>query len=577
MKKLGEVIVEAGLVTLEELNKVIAQQKRSKKRLGVLIVEKGLSSELEIAHALSSQLDFPFVDLTEETISPEAVTVINLKMAKQHSLLPFRLHDDTVSIAMSDPLSFSAIDDVEFKTGFHVEPFIATPSDISIAIEKHYHVLGSLDTIVSELGDHPMNFQIVPTEEAASDVSEMKKRGEAPPIVRMVNAIIFSSINKRASDIHIEPQKTKTVVRARVDGMLRKILELPLWAHQPVVSRIKIMANLDIAEKRRPQDGRIQVRVVEGEIDLRISTIPTHCGEKVVIRILSSKQAFKPINKLGFSDTNYKQVLEVIERPQGVVLVTGPTGSGKSTSLYSFLQYLNKEPVNIVTLEDPVEYEVCGINQTQINEKAGMTFASGLRALLRQDPDIVMIGEMRDKETAEMAMRAALTGHLVFSTLHTNDAASTITRLVDIGIPHYLIASSVSALVSQRLVRVICPECKESYTPSELECEQLEIPSENREETKLYRGKGCSHCEKSGYFGRASVFEILIMDKATRDLIAAGETESTIEDAARKAGMRSLWEDAEEKVLAGITTVEEIIRIAVRKKRHPGGKVSLMT
>ena len=328
------------------------------------------------------------------------------------------------------------------------------------------------------------------------------------------------------------------------------------------------MSSLDISDKRRPQDGRIKVQAVNTAIDLRVSTLPTRFGEKVEIRLLSSQEGLKPIDKIGLSKKDLEKVRQAIESPQGVILLTGPTGSGKSTSLYAFLKHINKESVNIVTLEDPIEYELTGISQVQVNEKAGLSFAAGLRSILRQDPDVIMVGEMRDQETAEIAMKASLTGHLVFSTLHTNDVVSTITRLVDIGIPHYLIASSITAIISQRLVRVICPECKGPYTPSELECEQMDIPLKEREKTVLYKGKGCDECNKSGYFGRISIFEILIMDKAVRKLVAEEETELAIEDAARKSGMIPLWDDAIEKVLAGITTVEEVIRVAKRKEEH---------
>ncbi|MBE9537154.1 MAG: Flp pilus assembly complex ATPase component TadA [Proteobacteria bacterium] len=567
MKKFGEIVVEAGLITPEQFKRVLAEKKKSKKRLGELIVAMDIASEAEIAQALSSQLGYPFVELTKEKVSPEAVAVIDEAMARQDLAFPYAIDDDSVFLAMADPLSFSTIDDIRFRTGLKVNPVIATTSDILKAIENHHHIVGTLDDLVLELGK-PVRFQIMTTAEPTRDVTELKKKSEAPPIVRTVNAIISNAINNRASDIHIEPQKNLLIVRDRVDGMLRKVLELPKWVHQSVVSRVKIMSSLDISDKRRPQDGRFRVQSVNAEIDLRVSTLPTRFGEKVEIRLLNSKEGLKTIDNIGLNKKNLEKVKQIIESPQGVILLTGPTGSGKSSSLYAFLRHISKESVNIVTLEDPIEYEMPGISQVQVNEKAGLTFATGLRSILRQDPDVIMVGEMRDQETAEIAMKASLTGHLVLSTLHTNDVVSTITRLVDIGIPHYLIASSLMAVMSQRLVRVICLECKEPYTPSETECEQMQIPRKKIEKTVFYKGKGCDTCNKTGYFGRMSIFEILIMDKTLRRLVAEGETEAVIEDAAHRLGMVPLWDDAREKVLAGITTVEEIVRVAKRKEGH---------
>lgn len=567
MKKLGEVVIEAGLITEEQFEKVLAEQKKSKKRLGELIVAMNIASETEIAQALSSQLGYPFVELTQEKIDPEAVAIIDEIMAKQDMVFPYAINEDSAFIAMSDPLSFSTIDDIRFRTGFKINPVIATASDILRAIEKHYHTVSSLDDLVLELGK-PLSFQLVSVDEPTRNITELKKKGEAPPIVRTVNAIFSNAINSMASDIHIEPQKNIVIVRNRIDGILKKVLELPKWVHQSVVSRVKIMSSLDISDKRRPQDGRIKVQVVNSEIDLRVSTLPTRFGEKVEIRLLNSKDGLKPIGEIGFNKKDLKKVKLAIESPQGVILLTGPTGSGKSTSLYSFLRQINKDSVNIVTLEDPIEYELTGISQVQVNEKAGLSFAAGLRSILRQDPDVIMVGEMRDQETAEIAMKASLTGHLVFSTLHTNDVVSTISRLVDIGIPHYLIASSVTAIISQRLVRAICPECKEGYTPSELECEEMDIPLKSREKTVLYKGKGCKACSNSGYSGRISIFEILIMNQELRKLVAEGETESVIEEAARKSGMAPLWHDGIDKVLEGMTTVEEIVRVAKRKEGY---------
>ena len=567
MKKLGEILLEAGLITSDQFDKVLAELKTKKKRFGELVVEMGFSNEVEIAKALSTQLGYTFVDLSKIHAAPEALAVIDEEMAKEDVIFPYAILEDSLHIAMADPLSFSIIDDVRFKSGFKVVPVIATTSDILAAIEKHYSLVDSLDTVVTGLGS-PDFLEVMPTAEAPKDVRELKKKGEAPPIVRTVNAIISNAIKCRASDIHIEPRKTKLIVRNRIDGLLRKVLELPKWVHASVVSRIKIMADLDISEKRHPQDGRIRVRSTNFEVDLRVSTLPTRFGEKVEIRLLNSQSAFKPMEEVGLSEKDYKRIKSIIGKPQGVTLVTGPTGSGKSTTLYAFLHHVKSENINIITLEDPVEYEVEDISQVQVSEKVGFTFAQGLRSVLRQDPDVIMVGEMRDKETAEIAMRASLTGHLVFSTIHTNDAVSTIVRLVDMGIPHYLIASSLEAVVSQRLARMICQECKETYSPSEIELQRLAEFIEPSKGMKLFRGKGCDRCDGSGYFGRTAIFEILIMNRTLRDLISSGKDEEAIEEAARKSGMTLLWEDAVRKMLEGATTLEEVERVVHRKEEH---------
>ncbi len=564
MQKLGEIILEAGLITSEQFDKLLAAQKKKKKRFGELVVELGFSREVDIAQALSRQLGYPFVDLTEEPIAPEAVAIIDEEMAKHDLIFPYIINDDTLTVAMADPLSFSTIDDVRFKTGFKVAPVIATASDIIKAIEKHYNIIDSLDKVVTELGA-TTSFEILSTSEVARDVTELKKKGEAPPIVRTVNAIIANAIKRRASDIHIEPKKRGILVRNRIDGFLQSVLELPKWVLPSVVSRVKIMAALDISEKRHPQDGRIRVKSADHEVDLRVSTLPTRMGEKVVIRLLNCQSSLTPMEEVGFSDDDYKRIGPVVNMSQGVTLVTGPTGSGKSTTLYSFLHHVKNDGINIVTLEDPIEFEVDGVNQVQTNEKAGLTFASGLRSILRQDPDVIMVGEMRDKETSEIAMRASLTGHLVFSTLHTNNAVSTVTRLVDIGIPQYLIASSLSAIVSQRLVRKICSNCTESYTPSEAELTTLSEFVEKEKVPSLHRGKGCEKCSKTGFFGRIALFEILIMNKTLRVLISSGQNEETLEAAARNSGMKLIWEDAVGKVLNGDTTLKEIERVVHRR------------
>ncbi|MDH3974200.1 MAG: ATPase, T2SS/T4P/T4SS family [Deltaproteobacteria bacterium] len=564
MKKLGEILLEEKLISREQFQHILEIKKTHKKRLGELVVELGFSSERDIAIALSKQLGFPFIDLGSEEIDPEAVNVLDESLARQNMIFPFKVTSTTLHFAIADPLSFSGIDDVRFKSGLKVEPAVATASDIKNAIEKYYDMEGSLDNILVGLGD-PTYIEVMSTGETTKDVAELKKKGTAPPIVKTVNSIITNAIERRASDVHLEPHKTRFTVRERVDGVLSTVVELPRWTQASIVSRLKIMADLDISEKRNPQDGRIRVRTTGTEVDLRISTLPTRFGEKAEIRLLNSQYSIKPMAEIGLTAGDYGRIKGIIEQSQGLVLVTGPTGSGKSTTLYTFLHHIQSDQINIVTLEDPIEYELESISQVQVNEKGGFSFAGGLRSVLRQDPDVIMVGEMRDNETAEIAMRASITGHLVFSTLHTNDAVSTVTRLIDMGIPSYLASSSLSAVVSQRLVRMVCSECREPRKPTVEEAQFLGIRQEEGKVRPLYQGKGCRKCHDSGYYGRIAIFEILVIDKHMRELISLESNEEMMYGAARKAGMSPLWDDAVKKVLQGLTTLEEIKRIVHRK------------
>lgn len=563
-KKFGEILIEASIITPTQFVDILEKQKTRKIRLGQLVIEEGIATEEDIARALSNQVGFPFVEMKEMKIDPAALAIIDEDLAKRHMIIPCALSEDTLYIAMADPLSFSAIDDAAFRSGLKVSPVVATPSDIISSIERHYNIMDSLAGVVESLGVDE-NLEIMSATRPISDVTELKKKGEAPPIIRTVNAIMTNAIRNRASDIHIEPTKKNLIIRDRVDGLLKKMLELPKWVQASVISRIKIMAELDIAEKRVPQDGRIRLRYSSEEIDLRVSTLPTRFGEKAVIRLLNNPESFKSMNSISLSKSDYKRIKEVVEMPQGVILVTGPTGSGKSTSLYAFLDHVRNEKINIVTLEDPIEYEMSGITQVQINDKAGLTFSKGLRSILRQDPDVIMVGELRDNETAEIAMKAAMTGHLVMCTLHTNDAVSSLSRLTDMGIPSYMVSSSLTAIVSQRLVRAICLECKESYPASEDELKKMEIDTENKTKIHLYRGKGCDYCKGSGYFDRIGIYEILIMNRVLKELVDADRDTELIEASARASGMKLIWEDAKGKALAGLTTLEEIQRVVQRR------------
>lgn len=561
-KKLGELLVEAGLITPDELNIALANQKETKKRLGETIVDLKMASEMDIVRTLSTELGIPYIEMSKAVVDPMAVELVSEKIARSHNILPLSADGKVLTVAMLDPLDFEAIDDVRFSTGYKVRPMVTTKVELNEALNIHYNASQSISQIlVSDLSAGRSLVEVVHEREGV-DVDTLKKKSETPPIIRMVNLMISDAVKSRASDIHIEPQDRRVLVRDRVDGLLQEIMELPKWVQGAIVSRIKIMAKMDIAEKRVPQDGRVKLRVDGKEIDLRVSTLPTQYGEKAVMRLLDTKGAAIPLDALGFSGRDMDIVSSFTAKPHGVILITGPTGSGKTSTLYSILNRLKSTSMNIVTLEDPIEYEVEGVNQVMIDEKVGLTFANGLRSVLRQDPNVVMVGEMRDHETAEIAMQASLTGHLVLSTIHTNDAASTVTRLMDLGIKPYLIASSLNAVVAQRLVRVICSHCKEKYVPTMDDLMHLRLREKGPPPFDFYRGRGCEHCKNTGYMGRVGIFEVLPVTSKIKELIVARGAETDIRHAAIAEGMKTLGEDALEKVKMGITTVEEVRRIA---------------
>ncbi|RMG60909.1 MAG: type II secretion system protein GspE [Deltaproteobacteria bacterium] len=560
-KKLGELLLESGTVSESDLKRALAEQKKRKKKLGEILVDMGACSEEDIAHALSNQLGIQLIDLKNTPVEPVAVEIIPEKVARKHLIIPISVEDRDLHLAMADPLSYEAFEDVRFASGFTIKPYVATKSDIIWAIDHHYNLGASLDSIVKDISSEKVVEVLQEAKEDSKEVEDLKKKSEAAPIVRMVNLLISEAVELGASDIHVEPTKDRVVVRNRVDGMLRKSIELPKWVQGAVISRIKIMAKMDIAEKRLPQDGRIGVRVGGRMLDLRVSTLPTNYGEKVVIRILDPKNAFLTVEQLGMEGPALERFLSLIRKPQGIILVTGPTGSGKTTTLYAALSRIKSVERNITTIEDPIEYELEGINQVAVNEKVGLTFASALRSILRQDPDVVMVGEMRDTETATIAMQASLTGHLVLSTVHTNNAVSTISRIRNLGIPSYLIASTIIGIVAQRLVRVICPNCKVEDSPSEESLIKLGISGKTSTGLKFYRGKGCSKCGWTGYKGRTGIYEILVFSQRIKDLVASDASESSIRQMAIAEGMKTLAQSGLEKVLKGITSVNEVIRV----------------
>jgi type IV pilus assembly protein PilB len=558
-KRIGELLVESGLMSREDFEKLLSAQKGTSKRIGELVVAKGICSEYDIAAALSSQLGIPCIDLKSAAIEPEAVKIISEKLAQRHQIVPIRVRGRDLHVAMADPFCHDALEDLQFATGYRIQPHISTTSDILWAIEKLYNVDASVDSLVSDIV--PEQVEILEEDkERHAEVADLKKQSEAAPIIRMVNLIITRAVEEKASDIHIEPRKNKIVVRNRVDGALRVDLELPHSVQGAIVSRMKIMSNMDIAERRIPQDGRIAVKLGNKNLDLRVSTLPTAYGEKVVIRILDSEGSLIGLEKLGLDKETRDKFVSLITKPQGIILVTGPTGSGKTTTLYTALSHIADVEKNVSTIEDPIEYELADINQVGVDEKAGRTFAGVLRSLLRQDPDVIMVGEMRDVTTATIAMQASLTGHLVFSTIHTNNTAATITRLRDLGVPSYLISSTIIGIIAQRLVRLICPFCKEAYQPAEDSLRGLALTPRQIKGHTFFRGRGCSRCGDTGYKGRLGIYEMMVLSQKLKEAIAADAPEGQIRQIAVAEGMKTLPHAGVEQLMKGVTTVEEVLR-----------------
>lgn len=550
-KRLGDLLVEAGLITSEQLHRSLQLQRTTGKKLGELLIEEGIIEEKQIIEVLEFQFGIPHVDLGNQMIDPEIPKLIHENLAKRYLLIPIRKDRGRLIVAMADPLNLFAIDDVKIATGTEVTPVIATKQDILDAISKYYGKQSAEQAI-----------EDFKRQNLASNLSEMDEEVSNEvnnaPVVRLINSLIKQAVLSKASDIHIEPFENHIRVRFRIDGELQEILSPAKSAHSAIVTRIKIMGKMDIAEKRVPQDGRVETVVDGKEVDLRISIIPTVHGEKVVIRLLDRSGFLLSKGQIGFTEKNAQLFEQIIRRPNGIILVTGPTGSGKTTTLYAVLRELNQTNKNIITVEDPVEYKLEGINQVQVNNKAGLTFASGLRSILRQDPDIIMIGEIRDAETAQIAVRAAITGHLVLSTMHTNDTAATVSRLLDMGIESYLVSSSVVGIVAQRLVRKICDHCKTIYLPTVTERKLMAID----ENVKIFRGRGCNACNHTGYKGRTAIHEIMPVNKELRILIDQKASIDTLRQVAFAQGTISLKENCKQLVLEGVTTADELIRVA---------------
>ena len=547
-ERLGELLIDAGLLTPEQLEGILAIQEEQGGKLGQLLVSQLVLSEEQLAEALAHQKGFEHVNLASYAIDRAASSLLSERFATLREVIGIGFEDDRLLLAMADPLDIETMDDVEMRTGMKVTPVVAAASQIGLAIGKFVSSADAFADVVSSI------------EEEDEDIDA---GGDEVPVVRLVNQLIREAVHDGASDVHIEPLEREVVVRVRVDGVMHEAMRLPAATRAGVTSRVKIMAEMDIAERRRPQDGRIALRIDDRPVDIRVASLPTPFGESLVLRILNTELAFRSITDLGFDTENKKRFDRLISRPYGALLVAGPTGSGKSTTMYAALQELNRPYRKIITVEDPIEYHMDGITQIGINPRIGLTFASGLRTILRSDPDMVMIGEIRDPETAEIAVRSALTGHLVLSSIHTNDAPSALTRLTDMGVPAYITSSSLLGVVAQRLVRKLCEECKEKVKVSGAKLVAAGFTATECKNVEVYGAVGCDHCGDSGYRGRIAVFEIFEMDEEMTQLFLEHAPAEELRRLALDHGMTSLRRDALSKVAAGITSLEEIDRVVV--------------
>ncbi len=558
-EKLGTLLVNKKIISEQQLQKALDEQKSSGERLGSVLVKLGFIQEDALLSFLSSQYGVPSIDLCEFNINLELLKLIPADLARKYLVFPLSLRGTTLVIAMADPSNIFAIDDIKFLTGYRVEALAAAESAIQEVLDEHYDTSASLSELVSHMDGEGVEF-IEDREQL--DITELKSASEEAPVIKLVNGMLSDAIKKGASDIHVEPYEKVFRIRFRIDGVLYDTMNPPIKFKNAIISRLKIMSKLDIAERRLPQDGRIKIKLdKDRDVDLRVSVLPTLFGEKVVLRLLDKSSLQLDMTKLGFEEDDLEKFHHAINQPFGMVLVTGPTGSGKTTTLYSALSELNKISTNISTAEDPVEYNLMGTNQVQIHEEIGLTFAIALRAFLRQDPDIILVGEVRDYETAEIAIKSALTGHLVLSTLHTNDAPSTINRLLNMGVEPFLISSSVILVIAQRLVRMVCPECKTSVKLPEQAFIDLGVKPEEFHNIPLYKGTGCKSCSNTGYKGRIAIYEIMPVNENLKELILRGASTTELKKEAVKTGMSTLRKSAIKKMKQGLTTIEEALRI----------------
>jgi len=552
VRQLGEILVSEGLSTPAQVSSALEEQKRAGRTLGRVLVDRGVLTEAQLVSALARQIGMRFVDLSDYAVDPATVMLVPAAVCRRHTALPVGREDGKVLVAMADPANVFAIDDMRSITGMEVRPLVATRADVLTAINRFHRADADLDSISMSLDSEPVE----------EDLSSVKEVTDEAPIVRFVNLLITQAITDRASDLHLEPAEHDLRVRFRIDGVLHEVMRAPKQITAGVISRLKIMSDINIAERRIPQDGRLSVAVEGRKIDLRVATLPTVWGEKVVMRVLDNSTAQLALSDLGFEPDNYARYAESFTKPYGMMLVTGPTGSGKSTTLYATLNIVSSPDKNVITVEDPVEYRLAGINQVQTNVKAGLTFAAALRSILRSDPDVVLIGEVRDHETAQIAIEAALTGHLVLTTLHTNDAPSAVTRLIEMGIEPFLVGSALDCVLAQRLARRLCTRCREPYLPTPEQLRQARFPWEDGQEIpKLYRPVGCTACSKTGYKGRLALHEVMTVSEEIERLAVARSSAAAIAEVARSQGMSTLRDDGLAKVRAGSTSLEEILRV----------------
>jgi type IV pilus assembly protein PilB len=568
--RLGEILVKENLITADQLKQAMAHQRQNGGRLGTSLMKLGFISDDEITEVLSRQYGVPSINLKYYEVDPAVIKLIPQDTAVRYQIVPLSRVGSTLTIAMIDPTNVFAMDDIKFMTGFNVEPVVASETSVNEAIAKFYGEVESgeeLSKVMKDLGAEEGGDVELAAEEQEMDLAALEKAAEEAPIIKLVNLVLTDAVKRGASDIHIEPYERELRVRFRVDGLLQSVMTPPLKLKDAISSRIKIMAKLDISEKRLPQDGRIMIKYRrEGrikELDFRVSTVPTLFGEKIVMRLLDKENLRLDMTKLGFEPESLAKFEKAILRPYGMVLVTGPTGSGKTNTLYSSVSRLNTSDTNIMTAEDPVEFQLPGINQVQMKDQIGLNFASALRAFLRQDPNIILVGEIRDFETAEIAVKAALTGHLVLSTLHTNDAPSTISRLMNMGIEPFLVATSVNLICAQRLVRRICSNCKEPLELPEQALIDAGFSSDEAKKTTVYQGKGCGNCNKNGYKGRVGLYEVMEVSDELRELILVGASALELRKKALELGMITLRRSGLIKAAAGLTTLEEVMRETV--------------
>jgi len=566
-RRLGDLLVADGLLTQDQLHKALGEQRGSTEKLGSILIRLGFINEEQLIGFLSRQYGVPSITLSQLEIDPEVLKLVPAAIAKKYEVLPVRKMGNSLALAMADPTNVFALDDISFMTNLQVLPLVASQTAIKKSIDRNYESKAeAITSVMQDMSADLQNVEVVEGGEETGgqiDIFELKESADEAPVVKLVNMVLVDAIQKGSSDIHFESYEKVFRIRFRIDGVLHEMLSPPKRLESAILSRLKIMSNLDIAERRLPQDGRIKLRYGSREIDFRVSTLPTIFGEKAVLRILDKEALKLDLTQLGFDAWSLEKFNEAIHQPYGMVLITGPTGSGKTTTLYSAIHTINSLDVNIMTAEDPVEYNLKGVNQVQINEGIGRTFAAALRSFLRQDPDIILVGETRDLETAQISIRAALTGHLVFSTLHTNDCPSTIARLMDMGIPPFLVASSLLLILAQRLGRKVCQWCKEPYEADEESLVPYGHLSQGLGKVSFYKGKGCATCNFTGMKGRVAIYEVMPITEEIRDAILKNAPTAELRELARSQGMKSMRQSGLMKVLEGTTTVEEVLRVTL--------------